>query len=75
MARMGFEKAARVRTLRTEDGQLAVYPDQDWGELYDLRSDPDMVQNLWNDPSKALAKLALYERLTEHLMNQMDASP
>ena len=75
MARMGFETAARVRTLRTEDWQLAVYQDQDWGELYDLRSDPDMVRNLWNDPSKALDKLALYERLTEHLMNQMDASP
>ncbi|MEM7269341.1 MAG: sulfatase-like hydrolase/transferase, partial [Pseudomonadota bacterium] len=40
-ARLGFEVPARVRTLVTPDWKYTVYGGLSWGELYDLRNDPD----------------------------------
>jgi len=73
--RLGFDKPARVRALVTAQWRYTMYLDEDWGELYDLRNDPNETNNLWdNDEHKAIrAKLA--ERLTHHLTAQMDESP
>lgn len=75
MRRMGFDAPARVRSVVSQDWQLSVYRDQDWGELYDRQADPLQTRNLWDSPSHAQVKLDLMERLTQHLIAQMDESP
>jgi arylsulfatase A-like enzyme len=74
-ARNGFERSARVRTIVTDQWQLSVYRDQDWGELYDLKQDPLQTRNLWDDPDHVSVKAALFESLTQLLIAQMDESP
>lgn len=73
--RLGFDEPARVRCLVTEGWKYTVYRDQSWGELYDLSSDPDETCNLWDDPSHAMTRAHLAERLNHHLIAQMDDSP
>jgi arylsulfatase A-like enzyme len=75
MPRMGFDAPARVRTVVTDDWNLAVYKDQDWGELYDRRKDPGQCRNLWDDPAHGDVKAALMQELAQHLIGQMDESP
>jgi len=74
-ARNGFDQSARVRSLITNDWQLSVYKDQDWGELYDLKNDALQTHNLWDSAEHAATKAALFELLTEQLIGQMDESP
>jgi arylsulfatase A-like enzyme len=42
-----------VTMIRTTDWKLVNYLDQDWGELYDLRADPEETKNLWSLPEYA----------------------
>jgi hypothetical protein len=64
-----------VRTLLTPDWRYSMYRDQDWGELYDLTNDPDETHNLWDDPAHFITRAHLAERLTHHLIAQMDENP
>jgi len=73
--RQGFPKPAFVRTLITEDHRYTVYKDQDWGELYDLRQDPDESHNRWADPAFASVRGGLTEQLLHELMRAVDQSP
>lgn len=73
--RGGFDESARVRCLVKNDWQLTVYKGQNWGELYDLKSDPLQTHNLWDSPTHAATKAALFEELTQLLIEQMDESP
>lgn len=75
LPRMGFEDAARVRALVTNQYRLTIYKDQDWGELYDLSSDPAETQNLWFNSNYADLKSELTMRLAHQLLGQMDESP
>ncbi|MEM6311346.1 MAG: sulfatase/phosphatase domain-containing protein, partial [Pseudomonadota bacterium] len=75
LARSGFDKPARVRSVVTHDWQLSVYKDQDWGELYDRRTDQRQTHNLWDDADHAAVRAEMFELLTAHLINQMDESP
>ena len=40
-----------VSMVRTREWKLVHYLDQDWGELYDLATDPGEVRNRWTDPA------------------------
>ncbi len=73
--RMGLSRPARVRSLKTKNWRLTVYKGEDWGELYDLRSDPKQVKNLWFSEDHENVKSGLMERLVDHLVAQMDESP
>ena len=73
--RMGFQAAARVRTLRSIKWRFSVFAGEDWGELYDLEVDPSETKNLWSHPAYAGDKAALSLRLIDHLTFQMDESP
>ncbi|MEM7240909.1 MAG: sulfatase-like hydrolase/transferase [Pseudomonadota bacterium] len=73
--RMGMSKPARVRSLRTSDWRLSLYAGEDWGELYDLKQDPDETQNLWDVPELASIRAELMMTLAEKLTHQMDESP
>jgi arylsulfatase A-like enzyme len=43
----------RQRQLRTKEWALTWSAGKDYGMLFDLRSDPDELHNLWNDPQHA----------------------
>lgn len=73
--RLGFDAPARVRSLITNAWRYTVYKDQLWGELYDLRNDPCETHNLWDSPANQKERARLSERLTHHLIAQMDESP
>ncbi len=73
--RMGFDPPARVRVLVTNDWHLALYKDEDWGELYNRREDPNQLNNLWEDEAYAAQKAELMIALSHHLIAQMDESP
>jgi uncharacterized sulfatase len=40
-----------LRTLITDDYKITIYRDADYGELFDLKNDPDELHNRWNDPA------------------------
>jgi arylsulfatase len=44
------------------------------GELYDLADDPHELTNLWNAPTHATVRAALYERLLDVLVATEDRS-
>jgi arylsulfatase A-like enzyme len=73
--RLGFTKPARVRSLVTAEWRLTVYRDQNWGELYDLANDPNETNNLWDHADHQDIRAQLTNRLTHHLIAQMDESP
>ena len=74
-ARLGFEKPARVRSLRTLEWRFTLYQDESWGELYDLTNDPNETHNLWTSADHAAAKAELALQLAHKLAAQMDESP
>ena len=74
-ARLGFDRPARVRSLRTESWRFTLYQDEPWGELYDLETDPQETNNLWDSAAHAGIKADLTLRLAHMLTGQMDASP
>jgi len=45
-----------LRTYISERFKITVYRDQDYGELFDLQSDPEERSNLWDDPSASEVK-------------------
>ena len=73
--RLSFEKPARVRSIVTHDWRYTVYLDEDWGELYHLKSDPDETNNLWNSDKHRDIRFEFSEKMNHHLIRQMDASP
>ena len=55
--------------------KIVVYHGTDEGELYDLKTDPDEITNLWNDPSSTERKLALLQRTFDASVFTMDPGP
>lgn len=59
----------RQRTVITEDWHLTCYIDEEYGELFDLKNDPEQLYNLWNDVEfKTIKKdlqVLLMERFAE----------
>jgi arylsulfatase A-like enzyme len=74
-ARQGYKSPARIRTLVTEDWTLIVPGGEGWGELYDRKSDPENVDNKWDDPAYADIQARLTRRLLDRVIGQMDESP
>ena len=74
-ARLGFERPARVRGIRTAKWSFTLYQGEAWGELYDLVVDPRETNNLWASPDHADIKAELTLQLAHMLAGQMDESP
>ncbi len=73
--RMGFASPARMRAWVTPDWHLALYKDEEWGELYDRTADPMHCRNLWDDPDYASVRAEMTLALAHGLIGQMDESP
>ncbi|MEO8857976.1 MAG: sulfatase-like hydrolase/transferase [Burkholderiaceae bacterium] len=71
----GFSSRTRMRTLQTATHRLSVYEGEDWGELYDLASDPGESHNLWNDTDSAALRQQLLHRLAQAMIHYTDSSP
>ena len=53
----------KVSAIRTTDHRLVFYGGDEGGELYDHRTDPGEVTNLWDDPAHLATRLQLTEQL------------
>jgi arylsulfatase A-like enzyme len=74
-ARMGFTEPARVRCLLTDRWRLTVYKNEEWGELYDRKSDPGETSNLWSDAEHSSVRAELTGRLIHEMISAMEESP
>lgn len=52
-----------ITMVRSEDMKLVHYLDQECGELYDLRKDPDEKVNLWDNCSYSVVKKKLLNEI------------
>ena len=75
MARFGFDKPAFVRSLTTNEYRFTLYKDEPFGELYNLKEDPNETNNLFDNPTLLDIKLELTQRLINQMMENMDKSP
>jgi arylsulfatase A-like enzyme len=57
-----------LRTIITEDARLSRFAGVGGGELYDLATDPLERHNLWSDPSGAVLRNELTDRLLDETM-------
>jgi arylsulfatase A-like enzyme len=73
--RMGMPRFMMVRNLITDDFRYTVYRGEDWGELYDLKNDPNESNNLWDDPAYAKVRMQMGERLAQEMLENVDQSP
>lgn len=71
---LGFDRPVRMRTLVTPRYRLSVYFGADWGELYDLKQDPNEKRNLWTDPAHNSLRASLFEQLVQRMIDSTDRS-
>jgi len=65
----------KIKALRTRDWKLIYYPGCPYGELYDLKSDPDEFENLWSEARYLEKRKELEGLLLERLASSEDPLP
>ncbi len=69
-------RRSQARSLVTDDGwRLTLYPNQSYGELFDLKHDPEEQNNLFRSPRMRGRRLELTERLLSVLSTQIFPLP
>jgi arylsulfatase A-like enzyme len=53
----------KLRTVRTRDWKCTFELASSAGEMYDLRNDPDEMQNLFDDPGYAKRRKELHDMM------------
>jgi arylsulfatase A-like enzyme len=66
---------ARVHSLVDHKWRLSLYHGADWGELYDLETDPGEFVNLWGSSAHASVKSMLLEKLARAEIEHVDRVP
>ncbi len=61
--------------VRTQEWKLVHYPGEEFGELYDLRSDPGEFDNLWADPGYAARRAEMERLLLDRIAEARDPLP
>ncbi len=72
---LGFDKPVRCRTALTDKWRLTIYHGEDYSELFDLKNDPDEMNNVFDDPDYKDAKLEMMEVLARLQLEHEDQSP
>ena len=71
----GTDVPDRVRTLVTDRWRLSFHQAGGWWELYDLKNDPDEIENLWDASNRP----AIADELVQHMLSRLvaldDTSP
>ena len=65
----------QIKALRTKEWKLMHYPNCPYGELYDLKNDPDEFQNLWAETKHRKVRHELESMLLHRLSAADDALP
>ena len=75
--RKGFEPDLSLKQIHTADGRykLTRYGQGEWGELFDLREDPEERVNRFGDPGCAVVQRELEGLLLEALIATEDPLP
>jgi arylsulfatase A-like enzyme len=68
-------RGMQTKTLVTERYKLTYYPGQPFGELFDLRDDPQEYDNLWAVPAHRPLREGLLLQLLEALCRTEDPLP
>ena len=71
----GFDRPQRVRTLVTDRYRLSLRQGEDWHELYDLHSDPEELENLYDKADSGSVRNELTEIMLKRLIELQDTSP
>ena len=64
-----------LRTVITDRYKATCYSGHDFGELFDLREDPDELHNLWDMPEHQTLKLEMKAKLLEIIMDTESPLP
>lgn len=71
----GLDKRPNMRHLISDGHRMTVYKGMDFGELYDLRNDPNETLNLWNDPTAADEKAGMMFTLNQAMLDAIERGP
>ncbi len=66
---------AYITGVRNENYALSCVHNFDDGELYDLKKDPGMIQNLWHDPTRATERAQMLQLLCQRMAGTIDPLP
>ena len=72
---MGFPGRVRMRSLLDGRYRLSLYDGAGWGELYDRASDPEELNNLWNEPGARALRSEMAEKLAQSMIAHSGISP
>jgi len=72
---LGFDNLVTVTTLITERWRLSIWQACEWGELYDLISDPSELKNLWDEPMFKEIRSNLMHLMLQTIQDHGDKSP
>jgi len=61
--------------LRTRQWRMSYYPTVDYGELYDLETDPHEYVNRWNDAGLTAVRRRLKDELLARIAGAHDPLP
>lgn len=71
----GFDRPQRVRTVVTQSHRMSLRQGEAWNELYDLKEDPDEVENIYDHPSGRSVRQGLTEVMLRRMIELQDRSP
>ena len=71
----GFAARPIIRNLVTPTHRMTIYKGLDFGELYDLRGDPDETQNLWDEVGAASDKAEMMTALSQAMLDAIEPGP
>ncbi len=71
----GFDRPQRVRTVVTDRYRMSLREGENWGELYDLQTDPHEMENLFDNPEAASTKARITEIMLRRMIALQDRAP
>lgn len=74
-AYLGFDDVVMIHSLFDGRWRLSVWEGCEWGELYDLQTDPLEGTNLWEAPHTQHEKSRMLLRLVQAMQHHADRSP
>lgn len=65
-------RKVNLRTLVTAKYKITIYGNKEYGELFDLETDPEERTNLWADSSYSTVKYQMIEKLMQKMLEIQD---
>ena len=64
-----FAETGAIKTIRSQTHKLVYYPNQPYGELYNVQKDPHEIQNLYDDPEYQNLRTQMTQALLDKLIS------